>query len=138
MHEKADLNFNYAFSMVAGGNYLGDKTWPESQRDMAKIKQDSSTVKRLEFSIMCDWTVIQNLIENRGTGVGSPLHSSFKAFPGLDANSSNDEGHYHKETTVKFAVMLADLGMKFTLSPYRKMPYWTGISSFYDDFVGDA
>ena len=135
--EKGDLNFNYEFPLVAGGKYIGDKTWPHFQSDMANVKQGNSTITRLEFSIMRDWTAIQKLIETQGTGPDSALYKSFhglkKAFPGLDAISSNDEGHYHKETTVQFAVMLADLGMKFTLSPYRKMPYWTEVITKVND-----
>ena len=58
--EKGDLNFNYEFPLVAGGKYIGDKTWPHFQQDMKDIKKPGSTIKRLEFSIMRDWPAIES------------------------------------------------------------------------------
>jgi len=128
-----DMNLNQEFPLIKNGKYIGDKTWPHFQQDIASLKKGNSTIDRIEFSTMRDWSIIQSLVNTKGTGPDSALYKNFLAlklaFPDLDAISSNDEGHYDLDSTVKFAVMLADIGFKFTMSPYRKKEFWTQVTS---------
>jgi len=137
--EKGNLNFNGELPLFKEGRYVGDAARPHFKDDIASLKKGSTNIKRIEFSIMRNWPAIQTLIEKHGVGPDSNLYKNFKGlkseFPDLDAISSNDEGHYDFESTTKFAIMLADLGFKFTLSPYRKKSYWNKVVTTINDKI---
>lgn len=125
-----DLIFNDP-KIVSGGEYVGDESWPDL---LASLKEPPSSVTRLIFSVGAggveDFHHIQSLIEKEGTGPGSTLYENFKALkdkiPVIDAIDFDDEDLMDADTTVKFALMLGDLGYQVTFCPYYDCDYWAG------------
>ena len=128
-----DLNFNGEFPLTANGVYIGNQTHPDFPGNMAQLKQ--GTVKRVTFSIGSsnygDWENITALIQAQGTGPNSILYKDFQALkaaiPALDAIDFDDENSYDTATTIKFGVMLGNLGYHAVPDPYTNNSYWTNV-----------
>jgi hypothetical protein len=130
-----DLNFNGEFPLVSNGTYVGGQTHPDFASNMAALK--TGTIKRVTFSIgssnVGDWQDVKSLINAQGTGSTSILFRNFQALkaaiPALDALDFDDENSFDQASTVKFAVMLGNLGYRVVLDPFNNATYWTGVAS---------
>lgn len=134
---KGNLNFNAEFPIVANGNYIGTSKYPAFSKNMSLLKTQPTSVTRIEFGLSASgsstFSNIKTLINAEGTGSNSMLYKNFKALkdsvPALDALNFDDESTYDIATSVKFAVMLNDLGFKVALCPYTNSNYWTNVAS---------
>ena len=124
-----DLVFNDP-PIVQDGEYVGDADWPAQ---LASLKKAPTSVTRLLFSVGAggveDFTHIQELIQEHGTGPDSILHRNFaalkEAIPEIDGIDFDDEDLYDEDTTVAFAEMLNGIGYEVTFCPYSDMDFWT-------------
>jgi hypothetical protein len=129
-----DLNLNGEFPLTSAGAYIGNQTYPDFPKDLAKIKQ--LHVTRVTLSIgssnFGDWEDIKSLVDSQGTGKDSILYKDFAALMAalpVDAIDFDDENSYDAPSTTKFAVMLGKLGYKVTMNPYTNSSYWTSVVS---------
>lgn len=134
--ENGDLNYNAEFPLVSDGKYIGDQKYPDFKKDMANLKSYPSTITRLEIGLSGygskTFDNVKSLINCRarfcGTGPDSILYKNFKAlkeaFPTVDALNNDDEDTYDLASSVKFHIMLADLGFKSAIVPYMKKTFW--------------
>ena len=129
-----NLNLNGEFQLTSAGVYDGNKTYPDFPADLKKIRK--GTVKRVTFSIGSsnygDWENIKALINAQGTGPTSILYQDFAALKAalpVDAIDFDDENGYDSSSTIKFAVMLGNLGYKVMMDPYTNASYWTSVVS---------
>ena len=129
-----DLNLNGEFKLTSAGAYVGNATYPSFPGDLANIKKGA--VKRVTFSIgssnFGDFENLKALIDKQGTGPKSIIYKDFaalKAAVPVDAIDLDDENGYDSESTIKFAVMLGNLGYKVTMNPYTNNTYWISVVS---------
>jgi hypothetical protein len=129
-----DLNLNGEFPLTSGGKYVGDQMWPHFAHDLRNIK--SGKVTRITLSIgssnFGDFQDIKALVDSQGTGKKSILYKDFAALAAalpVDAIDFDDENSYDSESTIKFAVMLGQLGYHVTMNPYTNNTYWTSVVS---------
>lgn len=135
--QNGNFNFNGEFPLVSNGNYVGNATYPNFASDVASLKQGTTSINRVEFSLSAwgsgTFDNIRNLVNSQGTGSGSILYRNFQALknaiPAIDAITFDDESTYDLNTAVPFAVMLSDLGYKVTLVPYTAQNFWTSLAS---------
>ena len=128
----ADLTLNDTL-IVSNGVYVGDPSWPSL---LGQLKTGSTSVDRLLFSVgsgppPIDFTNIETLIKNYGTGAQSPLYKNFAALlaaiPSIDGIDFDDEDNYDQDTVVQFALMLKAIGYReVTFCPYTDMSFWAG------------
>ncbi len=128
----ADLSLNDVL-IVSNGQYVGASTWPAQ---LASLKTGTTSVNRILFSVgsgggPTDFTNIEALINQYGTGATSPLYQNFAALlatiPVIDGIDFDDEDNYNQNTVVQFAQMLATIGYKqITFCPYMDMQFWAG------------
>jgi hypothetical protein len=135
VRSNGDLWLNDQF-VASGGSYVGSSAWPGQ---LATLKQAPTSVNRIEVSVgsfgVDDFQQIKNLIAAQGTGSGSILFRNFQALrsaTGADAVDFDDESLYDVTTTVRFGVMLADLGYRVTLCPYTNATFWASVRSQID------
>lgn len=132
-----NMGFNGEFPLVENGNYIGNAKYPNFPSDIAALKQGTTTINRVEFSLSGWGSVtfgsIRDLINSQGTGSNSILYRNFKALkaavPAIDAINFDDESVYDANTATRFAVMLADIGFKVTLVPYTRSDFWTTVAT---------
>mgnify|MGYP006188411517 FL=1 len=135
--QNGNFNFNGEFPLVSNGSYIGGSTHPNFAGDIAALKQGSTTINRVEFSLSAwgsgTFDNIRNLVNAQGTGPTSILYRNFQALrnaiPAIDAINFDDESTYDVNTATPFAVMLADLGYKVTLVPYTNQSFWTTLAN---------
>ncbi len=130
-----DLTLNDTL-IVSNGQYVGDAAWPGL---LAQLKTGTTSVNRLLFSVgsggpPTDFSNIQQLISQYGTGPGNPLYQNFAALlaaiPSIDGIDFDNEDLYDQDTVVQFAQMLATIGYKqVTFCPYTDMSFWAGCLS---------
>ena len=130
VHSNGDLVFN-DHRVVSNGSYVGDAGWPGR---LATLKQAPTSVNRIEVGVgswgVSDFETIRTLMNAQGTGSGSILYRNFqalKAATGADAVNFDDESLYDTSTSVRFGVMLADLGYRITLCPYTNPSHWAAV-----------
>lgn len=134
---KGNLNFNAEFPLVTDGAYVGTSKYPMFAGNMTLLKTPPSSVTRIEFGLSAagssTFANIKALVNSEGTGSTSKLYKNFKALkdsiPAVDAFNFDDESTYDIASSVKFAVMLNDLGFKVALCPYNNSNYWTSVAS---------
>jgi len=127
VHPNGDLIYNDP-TIVSNGAYVGDPDWPAL---LATLKQAGS-VNRLLFSVggwdTGDFTNIQQIIQQQGTGPGSMVYQNFKALkdaiPVIDGIDLDDEDNYDTNTIVAFSTMLHELGYQVTFCPYTDINFW--------------
>jgi hypothetical protein len=130
-----DLNFNGEFPLVSNGSYIGNQAHPDFASNMAVLK--TGTIKRITFSIgssnVGDWQNVKALVNAQGTGSSSILFRNFQALkaaiPSVDALDFDDENSFDQASTVRFAVMLGNLGYHVALDPFSNATYWTSVAS---------
>jgi hypothetical protein len=134
VNSSGDLNLNGEFPLTSGGSYIGNATYPDFPADLAKIKKGKVTRVTLSIgsSNYGDWEDIKALVDSQGTGKKSILYKDFAAIKAalpVDAIDFDDENGYDASSTVKFAVMLGNLGYHVTMDPYTNAGYWTSVVS---------
>jgi hypothetical protein len=127
-----DLTLNDTL-IVSNGAYVGDPAWPAL---LGQLKTGTTSVDRILFSVgsgppPIDFTNIETLIKNYGTGSQSPLYKNFAALlaaiPSIDGIDFDDEDNYDQDTVVEFALMLKAVGYReVTFCPYTDMNFWSG------------
>jgi hypothetical protein len=130
-----DLNLNGEFPLTSVGAYIGDQTHADFAGNMSLLKR--GTVKRVTLSIgssnVGDWQDITSLVKSQGTGASSILYKDFQslkaAIPALDAVDFDDENSFDLNTTVKFGVMLGNLGYHVLPDAYNNSTYWQSVVS---------
>lgn len=124
-----DLRLNEV--IVSNGNYVGDPSWPAA---LASLKEGTTSVNRLLFSVLGygggTFPTIQWLIQQQGTGPDSILYRNFaalkQAIPTIDGIDFDDETLFDQDTTVRFALMLGQLGYSITFCPFGNTGFWVG------------
>lgn len=121
--------------LADNGEYVGGQ---ELASLFGSFKNGNTTVNRLEFSF-CQgaysegtWTNIQGLLASEGTGSDSMLYRNLVALKealGVDAINDDDEALYDVSSTVQFANLLSDIGLRFTTAPYTNQPFWQEVVS---------
>ena len=137
IHGDGDLVYN-DIKIVDDGVYIGDEEWPDA---VMAFKQGNTCVRRIEIAIGAwgsgSFNSIRDLIAAEGTGPDSRLYKNFKllkdTIPAIDGISYDDEVTYDVDSSVKFAVMMYDLGFKVTLCPYTRSSYWRDVFSQTND-----
>ncbi len=134
VNSSGDLNLNGEFPLTSAGAYIGNQTYPNFPADLATIKKGHVT--RVTFSIGSsnygDWEDIKALVDKQGTGPDSILYKDFAALKAalpIDAVDFDDENGYDSASTIKFAVMLGQLGYHVTMDPYTNASYWISVVS---------
>ncbi|MBP3711997.1 MAG: hypothetical protein J6I86_05980 [Bacteroidaceae bacterium] len=119
------------------GVYIFNQTQPHYQEDIANLKAEHSSIKRIEICIggwgNSSYSNIRNLVNSQGTTSTSILYRNFKALkqavPEIDAVNNDTEQDYDAESAAKFHIMMYRLGYKTTIAPYTYMSYWTSLVS---------
>lgn len=141
IEEDGSLGFNGEFPLVRDGEYIGGQTHPMFQQDVAQLKQDNSSIQRLEFGLSAagsgTYANVRSLLAcseaHCGTGPQSVLYRNFKAlrdaFPDVDALNNDDESTYDLASAVPFHIMLADIGFNTAIVPYTVRSFWQAFVS---------
>ena len=133
IHIQADgsMVFNDKAVIDQNGNYVGDPDWGDR---LAKLLEAPTTVDRIELGIGAwgskSWENIKKLIDEEGTGPETKLYKAIKKLTeitGASAINYDDEYTYDVESTVKFSLMLNDMGLKVGLCPYTQTNYWKSV-----------
>jgi hypothetical protein len=119
--------------IVSEESYIGYPSWPGL---LATLKNAPTSVNRIEISIgawgTTDFQDVKRLIDSQGIDSTSILYRNFRALKiatGADAADFDDEDLYDSTTTVAFGDLLASLGYKISLCPYRDVSYWQAVKS---------
>ena len=132
INSAGDLIYN-DIKIIESGVYIGRSEWPA---ELMELKTGDTSVRRMEIAIGAwgsgAFESIKNLIgDDEEVGTDNPLYINFKALhdaiPAIDGISYDDEVTYDVASTVKFSVMLADMGFKVTLCPYTRYTYWRDV-----------
>ncbi|KAH8168860.1 hypothetical protein LIA77_10986 [Sarocladium implicatum] len=113
--------------VVVDGEYVGGDAMAEMIRG---YKEGDTLIDRVEVSLISigiTFTEIRDLIARDGIGSDTPLYRNFKALKDawdLDGVNNDDEGLYDVSSTVDFAIMLGDMGYKYSSAPYQNIPFW--------------
>jgi len=129
--EDGSMIFNDKAIIDKNGNYVGDPEWKARLSNLLKAP---STINRIELGIGAwgskSWQNIKALIDSEGTGADTKLYKALKTLKditGASAINYDDELTYDVESSVKFSLMLADMGFKITLCPYTNTEYWKSV-----------
>ena len=133
--ENGDLNFNAEFPIVKNGAYVGDEIHPNFANDMALLKTSPTSINRIEFGLAsagsATFNHVKSFYESEGVGPGSTLYENFmalkEAIPEIDAFNNDDEVTYHVESAVAFTKMLAGMGFKNAIVPYKNKEFWKSL-----------
>lgn len=123
--EDGNLNLNYVNDLITNGKYVGGQKMIDR---IARLKQAPTSITRLEFGLG-SWEGSQFEIikkyyeEDGGFPESSPIYKNFKAlkgaFPFVDAINNDDEVTYDLPSAIAFTKMLASLGYKNAITPYK-------------------
>ncbi|PKQ64519.1 hypothetical protein BZG02_05105 [Labilibaculum filiforme] len=131
IEEDGSMIYNDKAVINASGDYIGDPEWGTR---LSKLLEAPTTIDRIELGIGAwgakSWQNIKKLIEEEGTGSDTKLYKAIyklKEITGATAINYDDELTYDVESSVKFSLMLADMGLKVSLCPYTKTSYWQSV-----------
>ncbi len=127
------MNFNDQKIIDANGEYIGDPAWTTR---LSSLLETPTSVDRIEIGVGAwgaqSWGNIKNTIAAEGSGKETKLYKSFQKLmeiTGATAINYDDEVTYDVESTVKFSLMLADMGYKISLCPFDQTNYWKSVYS---------
>ncbi|WP_282087893.1 T9SS type A sorting domain-containing protein [Aquimarina algiphila] len=137
IESNGDLGFNGEFPLVQNGVYVGNQSYPNFPADIALLKTAPTSINRVEFGLAAagsgTFAAVQNFHNSEGFGPGTTLYKNFEALkaaiPGIDAFNNDDEVTYHAPSAVAFTKMLAGLGYKNAIVPYRNSTFWSTLVS---------
>ncbi len=140
--------------IIHNGVYTGSEEWA---RRVNNIKKGASSIRRTEILLEGRWygqppntyDYIRDWIDSgkdqpgitTGTHPGSTLYTIAKILKeklGADAICIDDESVYDSLSIIKLGKMAAGLGMKMTLCPYTRIPFWKSIIDSSSRKVVDA
>lgn len=136
IESNGDLGFNGEFPLVQNGEYVGDAQYPNFRADIASLKDEPTSIRRVEFGLSAagsgTYDAVRDLLScsapRCGTGSGSILRRNFQVlrdmFPSVDAVNNDDEGTYHVPSAARFHIMLADIGFNTAIVPYTRQSFW--------------
>jgi hypothetical protein len=132
IEENGDLGFNGEFDLVKDGVYVGDDTHPSFRSDIQNLKIAPTSINRVEFGLAAagsgTFNNVRAFMGTEGFGEGTTLYKNFKALqeaiPEIDAFNNDDEVTYHAESAIAFTKMLAKMGYKNAIVPYRENAFW--------------
>lgn len=126
--------------IMQNGQFTGDKSWIERVKSLRKGK---SGIKRIEILLEGRWfnqapntyDFIRDWLDSNkaeqgvipGTGKNSTLYGILKVFKkviGADAICIDDESVYDSVSIVRLGAMARSVGMKMSLCPYTRIPFW--------------
>ena len=114
--------------VASNGAYIGGDALAEKVRS---FKTGNSTgVNRVEVSMNAQ--NVKQLMSKPGSGADTPLYRNFAALKtawSLDAVNNDDESIYDVGSTVAFAKMLGNVGLKYTTAPYTNTRFWQSVGS---------
>ena len=113
--------------VASGGAYVGGDALGEKVRS---FKTNETGIDRIEISMNAQH--VRDLMSKPGPGTDTPLFRNFKALKAawsLDAVNNDDESIYHVASTVSFAKMLGEVGLKYTIAPYTSTSFWVSVIS---------
>lgn len=129
--ENGSMNFNDIEIIDQDGNYIGDPEWKTRLNNLLTAP---SSVSRIELGIGAwgakSWENIKTLINTEGTGADTKLYKALQTLQeitGATAINYDDEVTYDVESSVKFSLMLANMGLKIGLCPYTNPEYWKSV-----------
>ncbi len=135
INASGDLNFNAEFPLVENGVYVGDNTHPNFAKDMIDLKSSPTGINRIEFGLAAagsdTFNHVKTFYKTEGFGPGTTLYKNFEALkmaiPGIDAFNNDDEVTYDVESAVAFTKMLASMGFKNAIVPYKEKSFWKSL-----------
>jgi hypothetical protein len=128
------LNLNMEFPLCEGGVYVGGKTHPNFAGDLDRLRAGGKRQITLGIGAAGSpaFNSIRDLIQKEGTGTNSILRKNFSALkaalPAVTSIDLNDEVTYDPDSMTKFSVLLADLGFKVSLCPYKNLSVWQTVA----------
>jgi hypothetical protein len=129
--EDGSMIYNDKAVIDKNGNYVGDPEW---KTRLSNLLQAPTTIDRIELGIGAwgskSWENIKALIDAEGTGTDTKLYKALetlKDITGASAINYDDELTYDVESSVKFSLILADMGLKISLCPYTNTEYWKSV-----------
>ncbi len=129
--EDGSMNFNDQSIIDKNGDYIGDPEW---KNRLTRLQEEPSSVERIEIGVGAwgakSWENIKNLIASEGTGSDTKLYKAFQLLQeitGATAVNYDDEVTFDVESTVKFSLMLDNLGYKIGLCPFNEITYWKSV-----------
>ena len=134
--DQGDLSLNEEISLAENGGSNALKDEPEFIATMKALKEPGSSIRRIELSIggadSWSFTHIRNLTGYDFIRPNHILYRNFKALknsiPQIDAINIKDENLYDADSSIKFAIMLGELGYKVSLCPYTLAGYSTALA----------
>jgi len=129
--------------IIHEGRFTGDPEWIKR---VASLRGAGGSIRRIEVLLEGRWfnqapntyDFIRDWLDSSkgdagvitGTGDGSTLHGILKILKeeiGADAICIDDESVYDSLSIIRLGGMAHLLGMKMTLCPYTRIPYWKSI-----------
>jgi len=110
---------------ASNGAYVGGDALAAK---VQSFKAGTTGINRVEISMNSQH--VKDLMSNPGPGSSTPLYRNFaalKAAWGLDAVNNDDESLYDVGSTVRFAQMLGQVGLKYTIAPYTNSNFWVSL-----------
>jgi hypothetical protein len=141
--KEAEIFFNDPPSIINGGEYLGDRSWPDH---IAQLKQDSQ-ITQIYASFggggdVVDFTTIRTIYENNShTFHGTSLQANFKVlretFPAIDGIDMDCEDQYDEDSFVAFCEMAIEMGFNVTFCPFERTNFWVNVFTRIDNIYKD-
>ncbi|KAI1076892.1 hypothetical protein F5B20DRAFT_554162 [Whalleya microplaca] len=114
--------------IATNGTYVGGAALADK---VSSFKIGGATgIDRVEISMNAQH--VRELMQSPGPGPDTALYRNFaalKAAWGLDAVNNDDESIYDVNSTVAFAQMLGEVGLKYTTAPYTNTGFWSTITT---------
>ncbi|WP_099098836.1 T9SS type A sorting domain-containing protein [Tenacibaculum agarivorans] len=135
IEQNGDLGFNGEFPLVQNGVYVGNNTHPDFPDRVRQLKEAPTSITRVEFGLSAagsgTFDAVKRFYETEGVGPQSTLYKNFlvlkNAIPGIDAFNNDDEVTYDAPSAIAFTKMLAGLGYKNAIVPYRRSDFWKAL-----------
>lgn len=127
------LDLNTEFPIVKDGAYIGTQKHPNFANDLKQLRNSGRRVT-LSFGAAGSpaFKNIQDLIKQGGAKRGGGLRKNFEAvrrdLSAIAFIDLNDEVTYDASSMTEFSVMLAQLGFKVSLCPYRNLTFWQNVA----------
>ncbi|OTA52657.1 hypothetical protein K449DRAFT_410278 [Hypoxylon sp. EC38] len=113
--------------VASNGSYVGGDALSDK---VQSFKTGDTGINRVEISMNAQH--VADLMRTPGPGPETPLYRNFEALKeawGLDAVNNDDESIYDVSSTVTFAKMLGEVGLKYTTAPYTNTRFWQSITT---------
>lgn len=128
------LDLNKEFPIARDGAYVGNAQHPSFPGDLDRLRAGGR--RRITLGIGAAgspaFNNIRDLLQKEGAGTKSILWRNFtalrKTLTAVETIDLNDEVTYDETSLTRFSVMLADLGFKVSLCPYKNPAVWQSVA----------